>query len=39
MKLFELKGWEYLGTGLGVEKAAFGVVKLPDGYLDDPNCV
>jgi len=32
-------GWEYLGTGLGVEKAAFGVVKLPDGYLDDPNCV
>ena len=38
MKLLYLSVWEFFGSGLGVEKSAFGVVKLPDGYLDDANC-
>jgi len=30
--------WHYLDHGLGEAKASFGVVKLPDGLLDDANC-
>jgi len=30
--------WRYLDHGLGEAKASFGVVKLQDGLLDDPNC-
>ena len=30
--------WHYLDHGLGEAKASFGIIKLPDGYFDDPNC-
>ena len=30
--------WHYLDHGLGEAKASFGIVKLSDGYFDDPNC-
>ena len=30
--------WHYLDHGLGEAKASFGIVKLQDGYFDDPNC-
>jgi len=31
--------WHYLDQGLGEAKASFGIIKLKDGYFDDPNCV
>ena len=30
--------WHYLDQGLGEAKASFGIIKLQDGYFDDPNC-
>ena len=30
--------WHYLDHGLGEAKASFGIIKLQDGYFDDPNC-
>ena len=33
-----VSGWDWEDHGLGEAKSAFGIVKLPDGLLDDPNC-
>ena len=36
--IYFVSGWDWEDHGLGEAKSAFGIVKLPDGLLDDPNC-
>ena len=38
LTIFFFVVWHYLDQGLGEAKASFGIIKLQDGYFDDPNC-